>query len=115
MTDGKITKFKIEKKSRMTPEYDLDAIENEIEQRYENARTLEQAAQDEKAHARRLEKVLQGIRNNEVNEVTYVDSQDDNQRRYYGFISSRSQIDLGGKTKFRGNDARLARYLDGHR
>jgi len=77
MTEGKITKFKVEKKSRMAPEYSLEAIEKEIEQRYENARTLEQAAQDEKARARALEKVLQDARNNQVNEVTYVDVKDD--------------------------------------
>jgi hypothetical protein len=78
MTEGKITKFKIERKSRMTPEYSIEAIEGEIAQRYENARTLEQAAQDERTRARKLEKVLQDIRNNEVNEVTYVDVKDDN-------------------------------------
>jgi rubrerythrin len=65
MNEGKITKFKVEKKSRMAPE------------RYENARTLEQAAQDEKAHARQLEKLLQEARNNQVNEVTYVDVKND--------------------------------------
>jgi len=75
--DDKITKFKIEKKSRMTPEYDIDAIEAEISQRYENARTLEDAAQAEKQKARVLEKMLQSIRNNEINEVSYVDIKND--------------------------------------
>jgi hypothetical protein len=78
MTEGKITKFKIERKSRMAPEYSLEALEKEIEQRYDNARTLEQAAQDEKAHARKLEKILQAARNSQINEVTYVDIRDDN-------------------------------------
>jgi hypothetical protein len=78
MTEGKITRFKVERKSRMAPEYSLEAIEKEIEQRYENARTLEQAAQDEKARARQLEKVLQQARNSQINEVTYVDLPDDN-------------------------------------
>ena len=78
MTEGKITRFKVEKKSRMAPEYSLEAIEKEIEQRYENARTLEKAAQDEKLRARQLEKVLQTARNEQVNEVTYVDVKDDN-------------------------------------
>ena len=76
--DEKVTKFKIEKKSRMTPEYDLTAIEGEIAQRYENARTLEEAAQTERQKARQLEKLLQDIRNNEVNSVTYVDIEDGN-------------------------------------
>ena len=39
MNEGRISRFKIEKKSRMTPEYDLSAIEKEITQRYENAAT----------------------------------------------------------------------------
>jgi len=77
MTEGKITKFKVERKSRMTPEYDMVAMEGEIAQRYENARVLEEAAQVEKAHARQLEKVLQDIRKNEINDVTYVDVTDD--------------------------------------
>jgi hypothetical protein len=77
MTEGKITKFKVEKKSRMAPEYSLEAIEKEIEQRYENARTLEKAAQDEKQRARELEKILQAVRNEQVNEVTYIDVKND--------------------------------------
>ena len=80
MTEGKITKFKVERKSRMTPEYDMVAMEGEIAQRYENARVLEEAAQVEKAHARQLEKVLQDIRKNEINDVTYVDVTDDDQK-----------------------------------
>ena len=76
--DEKVTKFKIEKKSRMTPEYDIASIEGEITQRYDNARTLEEAAQAEKTKARQLEKLIQDIRNNEVNEVSYVDIKDDN-------------------------------------
>ena len=76
--DDQITKFKIEKTSRMTPEYSLESLEAEIAQRYENARTLDQAAQDERTHARKLEKLLQSIRNEQVNEVTYVDVKHDN-------------------------------------
>lgn len=76
--DDQITKFKIEKTSRMTPEYSLESLEAEIAQRYENARTLEEAAQEERARARNIEKMLQDIRNSQVNEVTYVDVKHDN-------------------------------------
>jgi len=75
--DDKITRFKVEAKSRMAPEYSLEAIEAEIAQRYENAQTLEQAAQDERARARKLEKMLQDIHNNQINEVTYIDVKND--------------------------------------
>ena len=76
--DDKITKFKVEAKSRMAPEYSLEAMEKEVAQRYENARTLEEAAQEERARARNIEKMLQDIRNSQVNEVTYVDVKHDN-------------------------------------
>jgi len=69
---GQIAGFKVERKSRMAPEYSLEAIEAEIKQRYANAATLDEAAQAERVKARNLEKMLKDIRNNQVNETSFI-------------------------------------------
>ncbi len=55
----KITKTK---KSRMEPEYSLEALEAQVVQHYKNAVVLEDRAQLERKKARQMEQMLDRIR-----------------------------------------------------
>lgn len=50
------------KKSRMEPEYSLEALEAQIEQHHNNASVLEERAQEERKKARALGKMVARLR-----------------------------------------------------
>ncbi|KKN96839.1 hypothetical protein LCGC14_0164830 [marine sediment metagenome] len=56
------------KKSRMEPEYSLEALEKQIVQHYKNASVLEESAQTERKKARAMEKVLNTLRSERAGE-----------------------------------------------
>ena len=64
---------KREKKSRMEPEYSVSSLEAEIDQCHKNAKVLNTSANKERAKARIWEKRIQEIRETEVDEISYID------------------------------------------